>query len=423
MILYQLNIPVTFRRPARWQAHLRYALSIPGREITLPAGAWVLALFRGTGTGERLYRLADGRVVAREQPLAETEATVVTNPQAITAMKSFRTTEEAAAEDWGVDVEHVDRHPPFKLIKCPLCWGTQFTSVDFARVWCERCHTTFSVRHTAGDPGWIVDAWFSTALFNASRYLLPRTADLCLTLVLKDSGDLLDLTHDGHCWRDDCAPGQVALTGSDSGLRPGLHACQVGTLYDWNLGGRVPVHYDFNRHGHQALHWPDGRKDSWPETAFVRTSNLTHDERRDLEQVMWELGRQPGDDFPGYRRGLLASVRNLLDRPVSPPYVAHRVPFLDAGRLQEGEKYLLHRWLLKREERYQLVYAYPVWLVVTAAGGDRDGWRVVRDDLCPRCGHGVRPDDRTGEGGDGLHRSCRELWQETGWQPGRPTCQ
>jgi hypothetical protein len=423
MRLYELATDLVCRLPDRWQTHLRYAVQLPGRELTVPAGAWLLELPVESDGDDALYRLADGTLVTLSRPLTNGEATLVENPQAVQAMTAYRALEEAAFEDWGVDIEHIDRQAPFKLIKCPLCLGTQFTSVDFAQVWCDSCNATFIVRYASGDPGFVVDVTWEHYVGRNAHYLLPRTAELCLTLVLKDSDDLLDLTHDEYCWRDDCAPEQVALTGQDSALRPGLHACQVGTLYDWNLGGRVPVHYGFNRHGHQALHWPDGRKDSWPEIAFVRTSNLTHDERRDLEQVMWELERQLAADSPGYRRGLLASVRNLLDRPVSPPHVAYRMPLPDAGRLQEGEKYLLHRWLLKREEQYPLVYAYPVWLVVTAADGDRNGWRVVRDDLCPRCGHGVRPDHRTGKGDDGLHRSCRELWQETDWQPGRPTCQ
>ncbi|MDT8307886.1 MAG: hypothetical protein RRC07_18280, partial [Anaerolineae bacterium] len=109
------------------------------------------------------------------------------------------------------------------------------------------------------------------------------------------------------------------------------------------------------------------------------------------------------------------------DRPMSPPYVAHRAPFPDAGRLNDGEKYLLYRWLLQREERYHLVFAYPVWLVVRAADGDTGSWRVVRDNLCPRCGHAV-PDHLAGDGDDRSHRWCRELWEEMGWQPGMPAC-
>lgn len=415
MALYELSTDVTFRQPVRWQAHLRYSLRTPGREVTLPAGVWLLELPAQDQRDERLYRLADGQVVARLQPLTEQQATVITNPQTITAIQSYRTLEEAAAEDWGLQVEHIDRHPPFKVIKCPLCSGTGFTSVDFAQVWCDTCNANFTVRHTSGDPGFVVDCTWQHYSGHNAHYLLPRTAELCLTLVLKDSGDLLELTHNEHCWRDDCMPEQVASTGPDSALRPGLHACQVGTLYGWSLGGRVPVHYDHNRHGYQTLYWPDGRKDSWPETAFVRTSNLTHEEGRDLEQVRWELERQLGDDSSGYKRGLMTSVRNLLERPASPPYVAYRVPFPDASLLNDGEKYLLHRWLLKREKRYHVVFAYPVWLVVTAADGDRNGWRVVQDNLCPRCGHSVRPEHLAGDGDDRSHRRCRELWDATGW--------
>src|SRR5690606_25799818 len=148
------------------------------------------------------------------------------------------------------------------------CWGTEFASVDFAQVWCSTCNANFTVRHTAGDPGFVVDCTWEHYSGRHGHFLLPRTADLCLTLVLKDSGDPLDLTHDESCWRDDCTPKQLALTGSDSALRPGLHACNVGTLYGWSLSGRVPTHYDYNRHGSATLLWPDGREEAWPETAF-----------------------------------------------------------------------------------------------------------------------------------------------------------
>jgi len=270
------------------------------------------------------------------------------------------------------------------------------------------------VRHTAGDAGFVLDCSWEHYSEQYAHYLMPRTADLCLTLVLKDSGDLLDLTHGEHCWRDDCTPEQVALTGPDSALRPGLHACQVGTLYGWSLGGRIPADYDYNRHGYRTLHWPDGRKESWPDPAFVRTSRLSHDERRDLQQTAWELEKGMADRRPGYRKGLLETLRGLLDRPNRAPYVAHHALFPDAGRLNDGEKYLLHHWLLKREERYQLVYGYPVWLVVTATDDETGGRRVVRDDLCPRCGHRVPADGPAGDGDEQSHRWCRELWEETG---------
>ncbi len=423
MKLYQLISELVCRRPARWQIQPRYALQLPGRELTLPAGAWLLELSpesAGADNENVLYRLADGTTVTLPRPLTDSEVVLVENPEAVRAMAAYRSLKQAAFEDWGVEVEHIDHHPPFKLIKCPLCWGIDFTSVDFAQVWCDSCNATFTVRHTAGDPGWVTETWLSTTLSNASRYLLPRTADLWLTLVLKDSGDLLDLTHNKHCWRDDCAPEQVALTGPDSALQPGLHACAVGTLYGWSLNGRVPAGYDYNRHGYQTLQWPDGRKEAWPETAFVRTNGLTHDERRDLEQVVWELEKQAGDDAVGYRQGLPATVKALLARPVAAPHLAYRAPFPDAGLLHEGEKYLLHRWLLKKDEQYRLAYAYPVWLVVTAWDGAAGGWRVVHDDVCPGCGGRVLPEHPAGNGDKLSHRWCRELWEELGWQPGGP---
>jgi hypothetical protein len=126
------------------------------------------------------------------------------------------------------------------------------------------------------------------------------------------------------------------------------------------------------------------------------------------------------DGYPEYKEGILDTVRGLLGRPVEPPYVAHRVPFPDAALLNDGEKYLLHRWLLRKDERYKLVYAYPVWLVVRTARGDAGSWRVVRDNLCPRCGHAVLPNQLAGDGDSSLHRQCRELWGETGGAP-RPS--
>ncbi len=420
--LFELTTALTVERPPRWQNHKRYALHLAGRELTLPAGTWLLEL--ATGGDNVLYRLADGTVVSLAQPLLERMVKLVDHPEALRAMTSYRSLEQAALEDWGLQVEHIDSSAPFRLIKCPLCWGTEFASVDFAQVWCNTCNAAFTVRHTAGDPGFVVDCTWEHYSSRHAHYLLPRMADLCLTLVLKNGGDPLNLMHNEHCWRDDCTPEQVALTGPDSALRPGLHACRVGTLYGWSLNGRVPTHDNDNRHDSTTILWPDGREESWPETAFVRASYLSHDERRGLEQVMWELEKLVGDNSADYRQGLLEMVNGLLARPVAPPHIAYQTPFPDAGLLRKGEKYLLHRWLLRNDERYRLVYAYPVWLVVKAAGDDVDGWRVVRDNLCPRCGYSVLAEHLAGNddvlgtsGGHRSHRWCRELWEEIGWVP------
>ena len=419
MNLYELTTELAGRRSDRWQTHLRYALHLPGQEMTLPAGTWLLEL--EVENDNALYRLADGTVVSLDQPLLAGDAKPVGHPEAVRAMASYRSLEQAALENWGVQLEHVDHSAPLRLIKCPLCMGTEFASMDFAQVWCNRCNANFTVRHTAGDPGFVVDCTWEHYSARHAHYLLPRTADFCLTLVLKDSGDLLDRTHSDHCWRDDCSRDQVALTGADSVLRPGLHACAVGTLYGWSLGGRVPVVYDYNRHGYGRLLWPDGGQkrdeEAWPDTAFLRTSNLTREEQNQLRQVARALEKNVDDEHPTWKQALLDAVQDLLARPTRSPHVAFRVPFPDASLLDEGEKYLLHRWLLKRDEGYRLVYAYPVWLVVAAVEDDSGRWRVLQDNICPRCGHIVVAVQPAGDKAVDAHRWCRELWEETGWEP------
>lgn len=191
----------------------------------------------------------------------------------------------------------------------------------------------------------------------------------------------------------------------------------MGTLYGWSLSGRVPAHYGYNRHGSATLLWPDGREEAWPETAFVRTSQLSHDERRGLEQVVWELEKRVDDDSAGYKQGSLETVKALLARPVVSPHIAYQAPFPDAGLLDEGEKYLLHRWLLKKDKQYRLVYAYPVWLVVTARDSGAGGLARRADNLCPRCDRVVRAEHLEGDGSDRSHRWCHEFWEDIGWDP------
>lgn len=42
---------------------------------------------------------------------------------------------------------------------CPLCGKNEFTSLDHAGVYCDCCNARFEVRHTAGDPGCVVDCF------------------------------------------------------------------------------------------------------------------------------------------------------------------------------------------------------------------------------------------------------------------------
>jgi hypothetical protein len=429
--LYELTHPVVFQRPARWQVHLRYAMPFPDSgSVSLPAGTWLLALTEPTEeAGEYHYRCTDGAVVARAEPLTAAEAIPVTNPEAMRAMAAYRPFEQMAREDWGVNVEHVSPYAPFRLIKCPLCSGTEFTTLDLAETWCDRCNANFSVRHTAGDPGFVVDCRWPHYYANQAHYCLPCTDDLLVTLVFKNSGDPLNLAHSRHCHRDDCTAERVALTGAADSLRPGLHACEVGDVYNWSFYGHAPAQYSRRRHDYTPLTWPegcsekseDGHQEAWPASVFVGVSGLSHDEEADLRRLGRMLSEQKDDLHPNYRRGLLETLHAVVERPRRPPYLPFRSPFPRPDRLQAGEKFLLHRWLLKPEPGYGEVIAYPIWLVVTAVESrseyDLPGWRVVRDNLCPYCGQGVTPEQVADTSRWGPHHACRELWRLAGWRP------
>ncbi|MCI0580177.1 MAG: hypothetical protein L0332_18005 [Chloroflexi bacterium] len=409
----KLKTTVTFRGPSWVDVHARYALFVAGQAITLPPGTWLLAQLQDQES-ETLYRTADGRLVALDRPLGEDEATPLNDSQALVAMSAYRPLEQAAQEEWGIHLEHIDRLAPFKLIKCPLCWGIDFASVDFAQVWCNGCGATFTVRMTAGDPGFVVDCFWPYYHWRPARYLMPATDGLLLTLVLKDSGDPLDLTHDEWRHRDDCTPEHVALTGDDACLRPRLHACRIGTLYEWSFYGHVPAQ-PRNRRESLTVCWPAGRRESWPDTALVKPSGLSDDERHDLWLMAGEIDRRIGSESASYKQGLLDTLNELLERPGAPPYLPFGSAFPDARCLAEGEKYLLHRWLLHRE-RDKNCYAYSIWLVVRVGSADGE-WQVVRGDLCPKCGQAVGPRQPDSADGWPPHQFCQELWQTAGWQP------
>jgi hypothetical protein len=416
---FVLHQPLTARSPGRWNVQLRYAIRLPDEAVELPAGTWLLAL----DDDPPYYRLADGRVVVLEAPLTAEQAAPLTDPQAIAALTAYRPLEQAVREDWGLHVEHIDHNPPFRLIQCPLCSGTDFVTVAFVEAWCHNCNAQFNVRHTAGDPGFVVDVKCRYAWPGAARYLLPRTDELLLTMVFKDSGDPLDLVHSPHCHRSECTPDQIALTdGQDGPLRAGLHACALGDIYDWSFYGGVPTVYHSDRHGHHDLLWPDGRQELWPCTAFLPVTGFSWEDKQQLESVAAMLR----NDVPGgrYRDGLLTFLQHLLDRPRRAPHVGHRSTWPHRKHLKEGEKYLLYRWLLKEEKEDGWVTAAPVWLVVTDISEDKYSykWQVERDNICPYCGQPVTAEDMTRQVDvkrpwGTPHGHCREMWQRYNWQP------
>ncbi len=432
-VAYILRRPLVARRPTRWDIHARYALRWPDETLTLPTGTWLLALPAPGDESDANshlphYRLVDGRVVALDAPLTVSQADLLTDAQALTALTAYRPLEQAIREDWGLCVEQVDATPPFRLIQCPLCSGTAFTTVAFAEVWCDSCHAQFSVRHTAGDPGFVVDCTWRYYQYRAAYYVVPRSDDLLLTMVCKRGGDPLDLSCKTHCH---CLETQAAVTdGQDGSLRAGLHACALGDVYDWSFYGSVPVAYRHERQeGHQLI-WPDtcfeqeqkGCLEAWPQMAFARMLGMAAAERQRLEEAIRLLARHVPDNHD--KVDLINWLQDLAARPSRAPYLPSRSPWPQRRHLQAGEKYLLHRWLLQREKERDWITAVPVWLVVTDIAEDSYShkWRVVRDNICPHCGRAVTVADMSQSVDaerlwQAPHGYCRETWRIHAWQP------
>lgn len=406
---------VIFSQPTAWEFHARYAVQRGRREIPLPSGTWLVELDPvetwPDQKKEYLFRTPSGEVVALESPLEEQGYTEVTDAQVITALNAYRSLETILADDFGISLQQTcGELPPFALIQCPLCHGTSFTTVDLASAWCDRCNANFHVRSTAGDPGFVIDVTWVQYNPLAARYVLPRTDKLLSTLVLKDSRDPRDMNRE-HCSRE-CQAGPIQLTDGRSGLRPGLHRCQIGTLYDWRrLYGLVPNLDEL----HGAWEWEiDGQ--GWPASATLRTLPLAYSERRALELAESILHKE--------HPGVAGEIKDILQVRMQSPSVFEAV-LPDICNLQEGEHYLLHHWLtmLSGNPAEGFVTALPVWYVVTPVIEDRylTGWTVVRKDICPWCGEPVSPEDAAaGEEcrnrWDIPHGNCHDIWEKTGWR-------
>src|SRR5579859_254941 len=352
------------------------ALVMPaGTTVALTPGAWLLDLGQGDWQGRPLYRLAGGQVVTLDKHLSPVVAEIVEDGQVVSAMRAFQPLGEMVREALGLEMELVDhRLHPFQLIKCPLCGGTEFVSLDLASAWCRRCNAQFSVQHTAGDPGFTVHCTWDDVSLTATHYLLPRHTGLSLVMTLKDSGDPLDLWPDEGCCHG-CLEDHVAQTGPEHVLREGLHLCQVGTLYGWTLVGQA-------NQASQA-----GRSD----TLFVDDHLWPDPERQKSAEVL---------------RGMVYNDHRTL-----PPLAA----------LAEGEQYLLTDWQARGNPQRPLLH--PLWTVVRQVEGEgvEPSFRTARADLCPSCGLPVtRAQFRAlGETSDGYphNRQCVEWWSELGWRP------
>lgn len=435
--LFILNHPREAATPCAWQFHRRFGLLTGGQKISLAEGVWLLergvnrvAISEGTKT-EYLYQCADGVLVALPAPLAASEVTQITDPQAITAMSAYRSFNEAAEEDWGTTLEPVTTLPIFNLIKCPFCWSQEFYSISLASVRCNQCQAVFVIAEkSGGDPGFIVRAYPENYVWWRARFFLPPGRSLYLSLAFSSGGDPRDLTHYPHeKYRlPGCSPEQPLLTDEkDKVMRAGLHACYTTQVSGWRLAGLVPSTAEYKNDRTTHHQWDiDGRK--WPACAYVQVSGLSMEEKRILRSLVSSTSGGTAD-----------LLKDLITRPHLNPIVSYFFAWSsmlpDPSLLHKNESYMLYRWLIfKDPECHNDFVAYPIWYVVKPVYSDDppgsrvvEEWEVIRRNFCPKCAQPVKDKDmktharlaiQAGPLPDSLpHRSCRRVWELGNWQP------
>ena len=398
--------------PGMWNVYARFAVRTADAAVKIPAGK-VLTLVEKRpraedGSEVYIYRLVDGLFIAIDHQLTEAEAQPVKDTELLQAVLAYKSLSDWMSES-GLELARVyEPVPPFSVIRCPLCGGHEFTSVDFAAVYCNTCNAHFSVRHTAGDPGFVVDcelAWYSW--WNA-KYVIPPALTLSFYMVLKDTDDPRNMD------TENCGCGDhPALTGEDERtLRPGLHKCNIGTVYEWRLAGTVPTRNDLKGNTTANI-----EGEIWPQCATVEYFSPGYELRSALESLLFNF--KQNEKNPAVIDAATAPVKELLERPNRP--VSGMVDSLpDAERLADGEVYLLHHWLIADDKT-----ALPVWWVVRPKvdNGYFAGFDVVRKNICPVCQSEVtteefnelqyssRPEKKT----NCEHRWCAETWLKYNW--------
>jgi len=374
--VFRLAREVHFEPPRAWSVQARYAfVYTDGKPFT--AGAGRLAIYLGPrrffdgkeDRVEHLYRFSDGRVGALNGAPDDRFAPVE-DPEIVALAAQVRSLPELVAEK-GLRLETISRLEPFALIVCPLCRGTEFTTIDFASVWCDTCNTRFATRMTAGDPGVVVDADPTYYDVRYSRYIIPRR-DLTLTVVLKDFG--YSSHPEGKCG-EYCVNGTTYeervermnyYVSTPTSLRDPTSWCGL-EVYDWSLYGQA-------------------ERPDW------------HD--RELRDII-------GDpDAAGRIYG--KKVRS------------ERLPSVDllAEGKPDGEG---REWWYLADVIYndRDIPWWPVWWKVRANlarspysdAKTIEGWVVTDRTLCPVC---LRPAD------DPRHQDsdwCQRQWKAMGWKP------
>jgi hypothetical protein len=367
--IFRLVKEVRFKPPRAWSVQARYAFVYSkGEPFVAAPGRLVIYLgprrfFDGQEDQiEHLYRLSDGRAGVLAVP-PDGRFKPEEDREIIALATQVRSLPEMLAEK-GLALETISRLDPFALITCPLCRGVEFTTLDFASVWCDWCNTQFTTRMTAGDPGVVVDANPANYRYTDARYIVPHH-ELTMTVVLKDFG--YSSHPEGKCG-DWCVNGTACDERAERGyfvsnptsLQDNTHWCGL-EVYDWSLYGRAT----------EPEHWSE----------------------RGLRAIVGD------SEAAGRIYGKMVRSERLPS-----------VDLLDEGEPDgEGREWWYLADVLYRND----VPWWPIWWKVTPklVSDDHDcktidGWIVTDRALCPGC---------LKCGSEGDHRYCD--WDEMGWEP------
>ena len=377
--VYRLNRNVEGIRPAYWHTHIRYAMLVNEKRTVLPKGMYVLDLGPGSaelhdGTHtEHLYRTVDGKVFAINPPLQGEYRSTAMNQVDLYLAKSlnaWRSLDDLLIEEHNLSMEIVDRSRPFALISCPYCGGKNFVTMELSETNCANCWATFTVRPTAGDPGFVVDCRMPPrGSHKKVNYIVPESDTFHTMLIYK------------HCEDEE---------------------------YNkrWLFYGKIPSHYPQHDRGGARI------KDSygWPSPATITCHNISPEQYRILMYVESFLRSKSQSIYS-------SEILRIARAPrVAPCLIPHSFPSL--SHLNPNEKFLLYSYATCKGS--DMITATPIWRTVVPIEHEYHQYEMTDRVFCISCNREVLPEHMDFEDQskhDIPHGWCRDTWDRYHWRP------
>ena len=411
--VYRTITEIDVKSSGRNFVHIRYAIVNKGNQYVLPAGK--LVVYLGEEKGQYIYRSAEGQILISSNLLIPGEQVEqVDDIEVITAMNSFFTHEDYLAKrGLKFDTPTYD-HSPFSMIKCPMCGGTNFYTMEHGEVSCD-CGTFFKIRFTGGDPGAVIDATIEEYNWRQAKFIIPANNKFHFSATVKLSlASMFPSRVEGN--------NNNTTDGQSSTIRAGVNKDLIYEVYKWSFWGDVPEFRDISH----AVRNNFSENRDWLRSSTVdvlpNRSKWVNDKHL-LKRLLHLTEKNTPDD--SYT---IEYLQKLIDLPSKTPYInvpRHR-ELPDMKILKEGEYYLLHHWALYKDQ-YSDLSACPVWYIVKPRLVECvTEFDVIEDAICPICGEIVTQENMKAFGEvkdyenywnetEDPHGGCFVFWNLTGW--------